>query len=56
MKVKEYKRTRNKLGGVHVQETIKEVPDPIDHNKIFLAKFKELIARQEKIAEKLGVE
>ena len=55
MKVKEYKRTKNKLGGVHVQETIKEPPDPVDHNKIFLAKFKELIIRQKKIAEKVGV-
>jgi len=56
MKVKEYKRTKNKLGGVHVQETIKELPDPIDHNKIFLAKFKDLIGRQKKIASKVGVE
>jgi len=56
MKVKEYKRKKNKLGGVHVEETIKEVPDPVDHNKIFLAKFKELIVRQKKIAKKLGVE
>ena len=55
MKVKEYKRTKNKLGGVHVEEFIKEVPDPVDHNKIFLAKFKELIIRQKKIAEKVGV-
>ena len=55
MKVKEYKRTENELGGVHIQETIKEVPDPVDHNKIFLAKFKELIIRQKKIAQKVGV-
>ena len=55
MKVKEYKRTENKLGGVHVNEIIKEVPDPVDHNKVFLAKFKELIIRQKKIAEKIGV-
>jgi len=55
MKVKEYKRTRNKLGGVHVEQIIKEVPDPVDHNKIFLAKFKDLIDRQKKIAEKVGV-
>ena len=56
MKVKEYKRTENELGGVHVEEIIKELPDPVDHNKIFLAKFKELIIRQKKIAEKVGVE
>jgi len=54
MKVKEYKRTRNKLGGVHVEQIIKEVPDPVDHNKIFLAKFKDLIDRQKKIAQKVG--
>ena len=55
MKVKRYKRMRNKLGGVHIEEIIEELPDPVDHNKIFLAKFKELIIRQKKIAEKVGV-
>ena len=55
MKVKRYKRMRNKLGGVHIEEVIEELPDPVDHNKIFLAKFKELIIRQKKIAEKVGV-
>ena len=54
MKVKTYKRTRNELGGVHVKELVKEVPDPVDHNKIFLAKFKDLIDRQKKIAQKVG--
>ncbi len=55
MKVKRYKRMRNKLGGVHIEEIIEEVPDPVDHNKIFLAKFKDLIDRQKKIASKVGV-
>ncbi len=54
MKVKEYKVSKNKLGGWHIQEVIKEVPDPVDHNKIFLAKFKDLIDRQKKIAQKVG--
>ena len=55
MKVKKYKQTRNKRGGVHIEEVVEELPDPVDHNEVFLAKFKELIIRQKKIAEKLGV-
>jgi len=54
VKVKRYKRMRNELGGVHIEETIEELPDPVDYNKIFVAKFKDLIDRQKKIAEKVG--
>ena len=66
MKVKEYKRTRNKLGGVHVEQIIKEVPDPVDysqkmHNEIVELKnelddrLSDLKDRQKKIASKVGV-
>jgi len=66
MKVKEYKRTKNELGGVHVEETIKEVSDPVDysekaHSKLMELKddindrLDDLKERQKKIAEKVGV-
>jgi len=55
VKVKRHKRTKNELDGVHIKEIIEELPDPVDHNKIFLAKFKDLIDRQKKIAGKVGV-
>jgi len=66
MKVKEYKRTKNELGGVHVKEFIKEVPDPVDYSKKTHSKVVELKddiddrlddlkERQKKIAEKVGV-
>ena len=66
MKVKEYKRTKNKLGGVHVEEIIKEMPDPIDypketHDKLVTLRdnlkdrLTDLKERQKKIAEKVGV-
>jgi len=54
VKVKRHKRTKNELDGVHIKEIIEELPDPVDHNKIFLAKFKDLIDRQKKIAQKVG--
>jgi len=65
MKVKRHKRTKNELGGVHVKEFIKEVPDPVDYSKKAHSKLMELKddiddrlddlkERQKKIAEKVG--
>ena len=67
MKVKRYKRMRNKRGGVHIEEVIEELPDPIDypketHDKLVALKnnlasrLTDLKDRQKKIAEKVGVE
>ena len=66
MKVKRYKRMRNKRGGVHIEEIIEELPDPIDypketHNKLvalrnnLASRLTDLKERQRKIAEKVGV-
>ncbi len=66
MKVRRYKRMRNKLGGVHIEEIIEELPDPIDypketHDKLvalrsnLATRLTDLKERQKKIAEKVGV-
>ncbi len=66
MKVKRYKRTRNELGGVHIEEIIEELPDPVDypketHDKLvalrnnLASRLTDLKERQKKIAEKVGV-
>jgi len=55
MKVREFKQTKNELGGIHIKEIVKEVPEPVDYNKTLLAKVEDLIKRQEEILEKLGV-
>lgn len=66
MQIKEYKVSKNELGGWHIQETIKEVPDPVDypketHNKLVALKnnladrLTDLKERQRKIAQKVGV-
>ena len=66
MQIKEYKVSKNKLGGWHIQEIIKEVPDPIDypketHDKLvalrsnLASRLTDLKERQKKIAEKVGV-
>ena len=67
MKVKRYKRMRNELGGVHIEEVIEELPDPIDypketHNKLvalrsnLASRLTDLKERQKRIAQKVGVE
>ena len=67
MKVKRYKRMRNRRGGVYIEEVIEELPDPIDypketHNKLvalrnnLASRLTDLKERQKKIAEKVGVE
>jgi len=67
VKVKRYERMRNKLGGVHIEEIIEELPDPIDypketHNKLvalrsnLASRLTDLKERQKRIAQKVGVE
>jgi len=67
VKVKRYKRMRNKLGGVHIEEIIEELPDPIDylketHDKLvalrsnLASRLTDLKERQKKIAQKIEVE
>jgi len=66
VKVRRHKRMRNKLGGVHIEEIIEELPDPVDypketHDKLVALRnnladrLTDLKERQKKIAEKVGV-